>query len=278
MAPSLQFPDCFFLIFGTLAVGGFFCLSIPPFPEIGRGFYKSSAGVFLAAALAMVTGKAYLLLRAPGRVGLASQIEVLVWALFTGIAAVYLYSLWGDPYRFRARAYVATLAGGLAALVVSASRFQLAPLVSLETLLYPLSFMTSAATLGSAVAGMLLGHWYLIDTGMSLVPLQRLLRAFVIALVSQVVVLLISLLGYAVLAAPSTAAALAPLWSDHWPLLVARLSFGPAAALAIAALIARTLAIPQTMAATGLFYIAVLAVAVGEMLSRLILFRTSVPL
>ena len=36
--------------------------------------------------------------------------------------------------------------------------------------------------------------------------------------------------------------------------------------------------IPHTMAATGLFYIAILFVLVGEMLGRLLLFRTSLPL
>jgi hypothetical protein len=40
----------------------------------------------------------------------------------------------------------------------------------------------------------------------------------------------------------------------------------------------RTLQIPQTMAATGLFYIAILAAVVGELLGRLILFRTALPL
>jgi len=43
-------------------------------------------------------------------------------------------------------------------------------------------------------------------------------------------------------------------------------------------MIHRTLQIPQTMAATGLFYIAILFVMVGEILGRLILFRTSLPL
>jgi hypothetical protein len=40
----------------------------------------------------------------------------------------------------------------------------------------------------------------------------------------------------------------------------------------------KTLQIPQTMAATGLFYIAILSVLVGELMSRFILFRTSLPL
>ena len=46
----------------------------------------------------------------------------------------------------------------------------------------------------------------------------------------------------------------------------------------IAWLIQRTLQIPQTMAATGLFYVAILFVMVGEMLGRLVLYQTGLPL
>jgi len=273
----IQFPDCFFVMFGALAVGGFFCLSLPPFHEIERGFYKSSAAVFLSSALAIVAGKATLVIRAP-QPSTWPLIELAAWVAFSACAGLYLYSLWGEPYRLRARAYLGTLVFGLVALSVSASRFRLAPLVSLETVLYPLSFMMSAATFGAAVTGMLLGHWYLIDTGMSLVPLQRVLRAFILALAGQLTVAAVLVLVLTVGAEPETAAGIESLWRDHRALLIARFTLGPLAALALAALIARTLAIPQTMAATGLFYIAVLAVAVGEMLSRLILLRTALPI
>ena len=39
----------------------------------------------------------------------------------------------------------------------------------------------------------------------------------------------------------------------------------------------QTLKVPQTMAATGLLYIAVMSSLVGEMLGRFILFRPAVP-
>src|SRR5207245_2590396 len=52
----------------------------------------------------------------------------------------------------------------------------------------------------------------------------------------------------------------------------------PLSAPGLGFMIHRTLQIPQTMAATGLFYIAILFVLVGELLGRLILFRTSLPL
>jgi hypothetical protein len=48
--------------------------------------------------------------------------------------------------------------------------------------------------------------------------------------------------------------------------------------LVLSYMIWRTLQIPHTMAATGLFYIALLGVFVGEILGRQILALTSLPL
>src|SRR5947207_7093000 len=42
-----DFSDCFLLVFGQLAVGGLAALAVPPFAVLQRGFYKSSACVFL---------------------------------------------------------------------------------------------------------------------------------------------------------------------------------------------------------------------------------------
>ena len=68
------------------------------------------------------------------------------------------------------------------------------------------------------------------------------------------------------------------LLDSHTGLLAARVAVSPIAAGVLAWMIDRTLRVPQTMAATGLFYIAVLTVAVGEFLGRFLLFRTGVPL
>jgi hypothetical protein len=65
---------------------------------------------------------------------------------------------------------------------------------------------------------------------------------------------------------------------EHLPLLAIRLTISPLAAGVLGVMIWRTLQIPQTMAATGLSYVAILAVLVGEALGRFILFRTGLPL
>ena len=269
-----RFSDCFLLLFGQLSVGGVIGLAIPPFSLIDRGFYRSSAGLFLAFSLLFVAGRIGLLVR--GDAGQGAAGELVAWIAFTIALAAYTASLWRDSNRLRARAFAASLLLGVLALTVSALRFRLGPSLGPGTLLYPLGFLAGALALGAVATGMLLGHWYLIDLGLSIEPLQRVYRFFVFALVVQLIVGVATVLLLAT--TNDGATALSTLWSDSRTLLVTRVVLGPIAALGVAWLIHRTLQIPQTMAATGLFYIAILAVLVGEMLGRLILLRTSLPL
>jgi hypothetical protein len=67
------------------------------------------------------------------------------------------------------------------------------------------------------------------------------------------------------------------LWQRHATLATTRVAIGQAAPLVLSWMIWRTLLIPNTMAATGLFYIALLGVFVGEILGRQILSLTSLP-
>jgi hypothetical protein len=271
-----EFPACFLLVFAQLAVGGIAALAVPPFGMLERGFYKSSAGVFVASAVAYLAGDASLALRA-GTVSASRVVELGLWAAFTIAAAIYLATLWGDAARVRARAYAASLLLGIAALSASASAYRLGPVLSPATILYPLTFVTGAIALGAVATGMLLGHWYLIDLGLSLEPMRRIFRWFVGAVVAHAAVLLITV---AVMAfGPRVgSAAVTALWQENGLLLALRFVLGPLAALGLGWMIHRTLQIPQTMAATGLFYIAILFVLVGEILGRLILYRTSLPL
>lgn len=270
------FAACYLLIFGQLAVGGIAGLAVPPFAVLERGFYKSSAGIFFGAALVYVAGRLALALRA-GALGGGVAVELVAWIAFTAATGVYLASLWDDGPARRMRWYPRALILGVVALVVSASTYRLGDALAPSTLLYPFAFLTGALSLGAVATGMLLGHWYLIDLGLSLEPLERLFRYFTRVTVLHLVVILATVALLALLPGPGREAT-ALLLRDYAGLFVARLVLGPVAALGIAWLIRRTLAIPHTMAATGLFYVAIIFVLVGEMLGRLVLFRTSLPL
>lgn len=273
-----DFAHCFLLVFGQLAAGGFFALSRLPFHEIERGFYKSTAAVFLASTAVVAVGQLALLSRDAAGLSAGAALEVSLWLAMLAGGGVYLGSLWGEPYRRRAIAYLVTVLVAFLAIVTSALRYSSAPPISVETVLYPLSFLVSALMLGATATGMLLGHWYLIDVGMPLGPLIRIWQLYRTSLVVQLCTLTVCLLALHAAGATPTTAALRALWSQHQPLFWTRLAVGPIAALGIAWMIWRTLAIPQTMAATGLFYVAVLATFVGEFLGRFLLFRTSLPL
>ncbi|HXQ24710.1 MAG TPA: hypothetical protein VN812_23735 [Candidatus Acidoferrales bacterium] len=274
------FARCFLLVFAELYIGGFLALSVPPFHDIERGFYRSTAAVYLGAGILAWVGRVALVLQAPDGAAAARAhgIELLLWLISLGAAAQYLRTLWGDDFRRRARAYVLAWMTGVTALTVGAQSFRLSPFLSVETVLYPVSFLVSALVLGAVTNGMLLGHWYLIDRNMSLEPFQRVFRFFVIMLAIQCGLLLLGSGALQLLGAHASAAQLAQLFEAHGTLLTVRLLLSPLAAGGLAWMIWKTLQIPQTMAATGLFYIAILSVLVGELMSRFILFRTSLPL
>jgi hypothetical protein len=271
-----RFSECFLLVFAQLAVGGVAALAVPPFAALERGFYKSSAGVFLGSTLVFLAGRLALLARSPAATS-GRPLELALWFAFAVLLGWYLASLWGSSSPARARTYAATLLAGVLALSVSANAYRLGPAVGPIAPLYPLAFVTAALALGAIATGMLLGHWYLIDLGLSIEPLRRLFRYVVSVTVAQVAALSATVLLPLLTSGPAADAA-QQLWHDHRALLAARLFLGPGATLGVAYLIHRTLAIPHTMAATGLFYVAILATMVGEMLGRLLLFRTSLPL
>ncbi len=274
-----EFAHTFLLVFGQLAVGGILALSVPGFHEIERGFFKSTACVYLGCGVAILLGKIYLVLFArPESLWSLRGFEVGAWLVFCGLCGIYTYTLWGDPFVLRARAYLLTLLSGIVALSVSASTYRQASLVSIETVLYPLSFLTSAAMLGAAATGMSLGHWYLIELGLSLEPFKRVFKFYAGTLVVYLGVLILSVALLSIAGREPTLSGLSRLWTDHRALLGLRFGLGPLASLLLAYMIWRTLQIPQTMAATGLFYIAILAAVVGEFLGRFILFRTALPL
>ncbi|HWO43535.1 MAG TPA: hypothetical protein VNO43_17235 [Candidatus Eisenbacteria bacterium] len=272
-----NFTESFLLFLFQVASGGLFALAATPFNELDRAFYKSTAGVLYVIGLFALWGKTQLYLSGPSTGVLLPTAELLVHALFVVAFSCYVLSLWGERQVFRARSFALALICGLVGLILSSQRFHHAPLFSFETLLLPLSLFLSALLLGSVTVGMLLGHWYLIDTGQTLEPFVRIYRFFVFALVAQCLLVALSPPILYFLGAPGTQESLETAWDKHSVLVMMRLLIGQVGPLILSYMIWRTLQIPHTMAATGLFYIALLGVFVGEILSRQILTLTALP-
>jgi hypothetical protein len=117
--------------------------------------------------------------------------------------------------------------------------------------------IASIALLGSVNLAMLLGHWYLVVRGMSIDPLKRLTVATLVGTFARAVVVV------AALVVPGV-------WHEvairqgifFWM----RAGWGLAAPLALYPMAWGTVKIRSTMAATGILYVDVVAVVIGEVL------------
>jgi hypothetical protein len=114
--------------------------------------------------------------------------------------------------------------------------------------------LASIALLGSINLAMLLGHWYLVVRGMPIDPLKRLTIATLVAAIAKIALIVI------VIAA-------------SWPPPVVkdiffwmRAGWGLLGPLALFPMVWGTVKIRSTMAATGILYVDVVAVVIGEVL------------
>jgi hypothetical protein len=115
--------------------------------------------------------------------------------------------------------------------------------------------LASIALLGSVNLAMLLGHWYLVVRGMSIDPLKRLTHATLISAIAKLVLVAIAI----------AAAWQPPVLTDIFFWM--RALWGLLGPLALYPMVWGTVKIRSTMAATGILYVDVMAVIIGEVLA-----------
>ena len=115
--------------------------------------------------------------------------------------------------------------------------------------------VASLALLGSVNLAMLLGHWYLVVRGMSIDPLKRLTIATLVTAIVRIIVVIVAV-------------------ASSWPSPISRDVFfwmragwGLLGPLALYPMVWGTVRIRSTMAATGILYVDVVAVVIGEVLA-----------
>jgi hypothetical protein len=117
--------------------------------------------------------------------------------------------------------------------------------------------LASIALLGSVNLAMLLGHWYLVVRGMSIDPLKRLTHATLATAILRTIVIAIALTMPGVWNAIAIRQGIFFWMRAGWGLI------GP---LALYPMVWGTVKIRSTMAATGILYVDVVAVVIGEVL------------
>lgn len=120
---------------------------------------------------------------------------------------------------------------------------------------------TSAALLGMATAAMLMGHSYLVEPGMSIAPLMRLLAGLFVGMVLR--------MAYSGVALVEWAPRLQ--WSELlWLMVLLRWGIGFAGPLLLGWMAWRCARIRSTQSATGILYVVVVLCFMGELSAQLL--------
>jgi hypothetical protein len=201
----------------------------------------------------------------------------------TTLAALVLYRSNSAAAAFAAAAAVLSFVGAAAwlyeakrlgiTLIVAVAGCALASAwlgLSTNDAAHTFALISSGLDLGLTFAAMLLGHWYLNAPGMELAPLRRLILMAAAAIVAQM---------FVVGAGLAAEIAYRPDATLGWYLFVVlRWSFGLLGVLGLLWMAWQTLKIPNTQSATGILYVAVIGVFIGELTGLLLSAESAFPL
>ena len=266
----LTLPLALFLLLAETAVGGFATVAyLRVTGGLTHGFLK-----FIAVTYAILSILAFLVVLAgpPGSYHRLLSINqsaadallflqgLLVVALVAHAVVIWRHDGSRSSWTLTLSASVLLLAGIAAALLPLAGSVLNGAAIVLVVVL-------SAAVLGAATTGMLLGHWYLVTPALTNRPLLRAIVLLLVSLTLQAILFPLTLRGLAhgsgSLAHPLT---LSPVLSVLWALGAVVLP------LVAAGLALPTCRLRSFMSTTGLLYLAMIAIFPGQLLGQLLFF------
>ncbi|MFQ5598447.1 MAG: hypothetical protein ACE5GK_10400 [Nitrospiria bacterium] len=265
-----RIQEIIFLVFGQLAVGGAFLLTLPSLETVGIGFFRTNGLVFF---LTVVLGLSLFPIEWSEWTAVFQHLDAfgiifLFFLAFSFILFIYNLRLWfHHPYHSRLLLYSASALGTIA-IVATAGYYLPQSSGWLRTLSLSAYFLISSLLLGAGVLGMLLGHSYLTRPDLSIVPLRNLAKLFMILVFIEAAFALASLI---VLAPTQRLQNALYLRSFEGLYLWIRILIGILGPLILAPMIHQTVKERATMSATGLLYVAMMMIIIGEIFSRFFL-------
>ncbi len=242
--------------------------------KVGRGFAGTTALICAGVMAIDVLIEALLpagtsLLGAPLPPG--SQASLLHWSIgFTGALVGYaLFCAVGtDP----ARRVVGVITIGVGAMAIAKSAAAFGPSLG-GVVTAVVAFVPAALVAGSALAGMLLGHWYLVAPNLSFRPLRRAIDIVFASVAFQGVVIVLVLLHSAsdVRGELLTGGDAVPFW-----LLV--IGSGIVFTTGVALLTRHFARIRANQPATAMLYVLIISVVMGVVPAHLLFFQTGAPI
>jgi hypothetical protein len=242
--------------------------------KVGRGFVGTTslicAGVMaLDLLLEALLPSGTALLGAPLPPG--AQASLFHWSIAFTVALL-AYAFFCAVMTDVARRVVGVIAIGFAAMAIAKAAAAFGPsLGGVGTAV--IAFVPAALVSGSALAGMLLGHWYLVAPNLSFRPLRRAIDIVFIAVALQAAVIVLVILT----SASTVRGEL--LWSgDAVPFWLLVVGSGIVFTTGVALLTRHFARIRANQPATAMLYVLIISVVMGVVPAHLLFFVTGAPI
>lgn len=167
----------------------------------------------------------------------------------------------------------AAVAVGLVVLVIDAVDYPVAlPMRFAAQPLLALSFLSAAFVVGGALTAMVLGHWYLVARKLSFGPLARVTLALIVLLAIRIAVVVAGVVSQAEFWQESIErVGLLGFLVQPGTFLLARTLFGLIAPVVMMWMVWRCVQVRSNQSATGILYVVVVFVFIGEIIAKYIL-------
>ncbi len=185
---------------------------------------------------------------------MAGRDDIATFGIVALALTILVWFRLGQPKRFLYRAGAVLLGATYVTYVVVAYDAAIRP----PSVLWSIAgALAATALLGSVSMAMTLGHWYLVVRGMPIDPLKRVTIATLVAVLVRLTLVVVAIAAGGVFHEVAVRQGI-----FFWM----RVGWGLAGPLALFPMVWGTVRIRSTMAATGILYVDVVAVVIGEVL------------
>ena len=270
-----------------LSVGCILTLSLMPLKEVDRKFYQLSCGL---GSILMAIGLGFSLyypFELPKNFGVSSGQLGILPKVALGLFFAYLAVIFLTYVRLRMKKVafakglvrIGALLGTLA-LICEGLVYRPASLYGgIKNWVMPLDFITAALFLGVFMLAMVFGHWYLVQA-MPKRLLRRMTEILIVILLVRILVVGGSLWIYAanVQGGMEALHSLMDIWNGHGMFFWQRVLTGLGIPLVLSFMIWQTAKIGANQSATGLLYVGVVFVIIGEIISKYMFMMSGIPI
>lgn len=252
-----------FSMFTQLGVGLVFAIVFVPREEIGKLYFRVTT---LVAAALIIGG---LLIR-------VAEVGAVSW-LLSGVAAGLVVYNFVYP-RFHT-VLLSTLSGlGLFAVALHAWGItEPVAYATVERGLFAANAVAAAWLLGSVLAAMVTGHWYLVESEISLDPLKNSSKLYIISVAFRALVVAASLLFFADAVRAISLLDVVLQFGPDSLFVIGRFAIGLILPFIFGLMIWNTVKIRSTQSATGILYATIVLILIGETFAKFLATVTRIP-